>query len=186
MSLDDERVRFYFRHRDQIEQWAALRSEAAAAMDEWLEQLGPDIEELALELGSDVRVRSWVGPEFQYPAYRMVREGWGFGDVDEPPACVSLEWVRGRVTMRGNAAPYVGLRSSKGSELGAKLRASGERTRVARNDQRSSWWLGYGYVLPASEFPSSPDATEAYRKRLIEALRSAWHAYAPLVTNAGG
>ena len=56
MSLDDDRIRFYFKHREQIEQWAALRTEAAAAVDEWMEQLGPSLEALASELGPDVRV----------------------------------------------------------------------------------------------------------------------------------
>ena len=81
MSLDDERVRFYFRHREQIEQWAALRSEAAAAVDEWMTQLAPDIEDLAKSLGPDVKLRVWTGADQAYPSYRLTRATWGFGDA---------------------------------------------------------------------------------------------------------
>jgi hypothetical protein len=51
MSLDDDRVLFYLRHRDQIEEWAALRTEAAVAVDGWLFELRPRIETLCSELG---------------------------------------------------------------------------------------------------------------------------------------
>ncbi len=181
MSLDDERVRFYFRHREQIEQWAALRTEAAAAVDEWMVQLGPDIEELAHSLGPDVQVRALVGPEQPYPSYRLTRSTWGFGIVDDPPACISLEWLRGRTTMRGGSTPYVGLRAPKTHAVGAALRASEtvRQTRVARKETTSPWWIGYAPVAPAPDFPG---ATDNYRDALLEALRAVWVAYDPFVS----
>ncbi len=181
MSLDDERVRFYFRHREQIEQWAALRTEAAAAIDEWMAQIGPDVEELARGLGADVRARALIGAEQPYPSYRLTRSAWGFGEVDDPPACVSLEWLRGRTTMRGGATPYVGLRAPKAHAVGGALRGSdaARRIRTARKDATSPWWVGYAYVPPAADFPGSMDG---YRDALLEALRAVWAAYEPLVS----
>lgn len=180
MSLDDERVRFYFRHREQIEQWAALRGEAAAAVDEWMPQLGPDIEELARSLAPDVHVRTLVGTDQPYPSFRLTRRAWGFGEVDDPPASIALEWLRARTTMRGSLTPYVGLRSAKTHAVGAALRASEplRQVRLARKDTTSPWWIGYGYVAPPADFPVS---LESYRDTLLDALRGAWTAYAPHV-----
>jgi hypothetical protein len=183
MSLDDERVRFYFRHREQIEQWAALRSEAAGAVDEWMLQLGPEVEALARSLGPDVHVRALVGSEQAYPSYRLTSTAWGFGEIDDPPACVSLEWLRARTTMRGGSTPYVGLRAPKANAVGAALRGSDavRQARLARKDTASAWWVGYGYVEPSADFPLAADA---YRDALIEALRATWLAYAPHVEAA--
>ena len=183
MSLDDERVRFYFRHREQIEQWAALRSEAAAAVDEWMTQLAPDIEDLAKSLGPDVKLRVWTGADQAYPSYRLTRATWGFGDADDPPACVALEWLRARTTMRGGSTPYVGLRAPKVNTLGASLRAleTVRQSRLARKDLTSQWWVSYVYVAPQSEFPGD---AEGYRDALLDNLRAVWHAYAPQVEAA--
>lgn len=177
MSFDDERVRFYFRHREQIEQWAALRSEAAAAVDEWMTQLAPDIEELAKSLGPDVRVRAVTSADQAYPSYRLTRATWGFGDAEDPPACVALEWLRARTTMRGGSTPYVGMRAAKTNPVGAALRASEQvrQVRLARKDNASAWWVAYAYVMPSAEFPSGADG---YRDALRDALRAVWEAYA--------
>ncbi len=181
MSLDDERVRFYLRHREQIEQWAALRAEAANAIDDWLVELAPKVEELAASLGPDVRVRTQlVGTA--YPAFRLVREAWGFGDAQEPAASISLEWQRGKTTLRGGGTPYVGLRSFKTTDIGGKLRASeaARRARAARKETTSDWWSGYAYVPPPP--PTFPAEVEPYREVLVQALRSAWETYEPIVS----
>lgn len=179
MSLDDERVRFYFRNREQIEQWAALRSEAAAAVDEWMVQLEPDVALLAHELGTDVTLSAYVGSDQAYPSYRLTRPGWRATGVEERPACVALEWPRARTILRGSNTPYVGVRASKDLAIGTALRASEEvrRVRLARKDASNQWWVAYTYVAPKGEFPT---ASDAYRGDLIAALRAAWEAYAPL------
>jgi hypothetical protein len=183
MSFDDERVRFYFRHREQIEQWAALRSEAAAAVDEWMTQLGPDIEELARSLGPDVQFRGLTDTEQAYPSYRLTRAAWGFGNVNDPPACVSLEWLRGRTTMRGGSTPYVGLRAPKVNPVGASLRTSEpvRQSRLVRKDLTSQWWVAYAYVAPPGDFPVNADG---YRDALLDGLRAVWQAFAPHVEAA--
>lgn len=181
MSLDDERVRFYLKHREQIEQWASLRSEAASAIDEWMEALGPQVEELARELGRDVRLAEQVESHQPYPSYRLTRMAWGFDGSDDPPAAVTLEWVRGKATLHGNSTPYVGLRSPKTGAAGAELRASEavRQTRVRRKDAASSWWIGYAYVHPSRDVPVDFDE---YRDALLQALRETWLAYEPHVS----
>lgn len=183
MSLDDERVRFYFRHREQIETWAALRAEAAASVDEWMTQLAPDMEQLARVLGDDVQLRTATDQDLPYPAYRFVRSSWTFAELSDPPASVALEWVRGRTTMRGNLTPYVGVRSAKTNALGAALRVddSFRAAARARKDASSAWWPAYAYVTPPGDFPVSADA---YRDVIVAAVRDAWHAYSQYIDAA--
>ena len=183
MSLDDERVQFYLRHAEQIEQWASLRSAAASAVDGWLADLVPHIEELARELGSDVRVGVNVGDDVGYPLYRLTHSAWGFDGQDDPPASIALEWVRARTTISGASKPYVGLRAPKTHDIGARLRASEAvaQARRGRRDTSNAWWVGYSFVSPEGDFASDRDG---YRDRLLGALRAAWEAYAPGVSAA--
>jgi len=180
VSLDDERVRFYFRHRDQIEEWAALRSEAAAAIDEWFFAMRPDVEALARDLGPGVVLHVIDEAGVAYPSYRLVRDSWPESSNSDPVASVSLEWVRGRTTLRASTSPYVGLRAAKDRALGAPLREAEalRKVRARRKDTTTTWWAAYGYVLPTAAFPEGADE---YRSRVLEALRLAWADYAPLV-----
>ena len=43
--LDDERIQFFLRHRDDIKAWSAIESEVTAAVRELLGALQPEIEE---------------------------------------------------------------------------------------------------------------------------------------------
>lgn len=184
MSIDDERVRFYFRNRMQIEEWAALRTEAAMAVDEWLEQLGPELSDLADQLGSDVRLCTRIDKEQALPSFRLYRLAWPT-NADDDLVCIALEWVRYQTTMRKGFTPYVGVRAPKGHPFGQALRSSEQlkQVRLTRKDNHSpasTSWPAYGYVVPPADFPVS---TDSYRTDLIEALRIAWTAYEPIVTS---
>lgn len=178
MSLDDERVRFYIRHREQIEQWAMLRTEAAAAMDDWLAGLEPEIEAMARERGPDVLVRRNSDPAF--PVILLERDGWGRGSATDLLG-VGLGWARGKTSLRGQGLPYVGLFAGKTPGLGEAVRASEEvrRARVARKETSSQWWAAYAYIPPPSSFP---DEVEPYREVLLNTLRTAWETYDPIVS----
>jgi hypothetical protein len=180
MSFDDERVRFYLRHREKIEEWAALRSESAVAVDEWLLGLRPDVERLARDLDRNVTLHVLDRTDEALPGYRLVRTFWPESGNPDPPASVGLEWIRGRTTLRASTSPYVGLRAPKERPLGALIRQtdSFRKARVHRKDTAGPWWVGYGYVSPS---PAFPEDAEEYRAALIDALRRAWADYAPLV-----
>lgn len=181
MSLeDDERVRFYLRHRVQIAEWAALRADAAEAVDEWLLGLEPHVSALAAQLGAGVASSASTAEELPCPSFQLARATWPRTDAGGLVVSVNLEWVRGRTTLLALASPYVGLRSLKESSLGAVLRAdeATKSVRTGRKDTPNPWWVGYGYVLPKVPFP---DEAEKYRQALIDALRAAWNAYAPVV-----
>lgn len=183
MSIDDDRIRFYLRHREQIEQWAALRGEAAIALDDWLVGLKSEIDALVSELGGDVVLCARNPVDIEYPGYLLFRSTWRVADKGAPQPSIGLEWVRSKTTLRGTFAPYVGLRSFRDAELGAAIRARADfkRCRAERKDAQSPYWAAYGYVLPTEPFP---DDADAYRVRLLNALREAWRVYAPIVDAA--
>lgn len=183
MNFDDERVRFYFRHREEIEQWAALRGEAATAVDEWLAQLAPDIAALAASLGATVRVHAIIGEDQDWPLFQLSDARWGFGELEGPHASIALQWWRGRTIMRGTSLPFVGVRSAKTSSVGVAMRTSDafRQVRQSRKDATNAYWGSYKYIAPDGRFP---ETSEAYKESLVDALREAWRAYAELVGSA--
>lgn len=182
MSLDDERVRFYLRHAAQIEAWAALRADVAAAVDAWLCELAESVEGIAAEMGADVRALLRTGDETSYPKLFLRRESWPMKSGD-PSVAIGLEWERAKTTLRGGYLPYVGVRAPKGEPVGAALRESEafRELRRARKDKTGDYWPSFSEVRCPDGFPASKDA---YRDMLLAAIRSAWTAYAPLVDAA--
>ncbi|MCC7137668.1 MAG: hypothetical protein IT460_04490 [Planctomycetes bacterium] len=182
MSLDDERVRFYLRHAEQIEAWAALRVDVAEAVHAWLARLAEPLEGIASEAGPDVRTFARTDDDTTYPKLFLRREHWPMKD-GSPTVAIGLEWQRTKTTFRGGSLPYVGVRASKGEPVGAALRASEafSQLRRARRDKSSDWWAAWAEVPCPDGFP---DARDAARDALVSAIRSAWQAYAPLVDAA--
>ena len=183
MSLDGERVRFYLRHAEQIEAWAALRVDVAEAVHAWLAGLAEPIEAMAAELGPDVQtvVRA---DDRSSPALLLRRAHWPTKDGD-PSAAIGLEWDRAKTTLRGGHLPYVGVRAPRSEAVGATLREQEafRDLRRTRKDKPGEWWPCWAEVACPDGFP---DTKDAYRDLLLGAIRSAWQAYAPLVDAALG
>jgi hypothetical protein len=176
VSFDDEPVKFYLRHRVQIEQWAALRNDAAKAMDDWLERLGPRVQAVAPHAVLRTAIK-----DTDYPSFRLVDPSWGFDDARDPPASICLEWVRGRTWLVKGQTPYVGLRTPKDGPLTATLRARAEDARKQPGDLQSPWWAAYRHVAPPPQFP---DDADAYADVLAAQLADVWQRYAGLVPGA--
>ncbi len=179
-ELSDERVRFYLRHRDQIETWAALRSEAAAAIDTELERIRDDIESLAADLGDDVLLLTKIEGE-AYPRFLLHRESWK-QNANDPVVSIALEWMRGKTFLNGNASAYVGIRVTVKDQATRKLRTSikdaTQTQRSERGDRVGQWWPCLRYCPCVEPFW---DDFETYRRQLLGELRHAWEAYdAPL------
>ncbi len=178
MTIHDERVRFYLRHRERIEEWAALKKEATAALDEWLDGLRPMIAETTQALGVQLNAR--IDPDEEWPTYQLVRPTWPLHDSGQPRVCVALQWHRWSVTLGPGEPPYVGVVCRNADPLGLALRSSDamKTARLARNHRTTSWYAALGYVLPG---PEVPDSFDEYRDKLIEELSLAWRAYAPVI-----
>ena len=182
MSINDERVRFYLRHREQLEEWQALRGEAATAIDEWLTTLKPDVESAVEELGPDVQLVSFL-EDTSFPSLDLRRPWWPGGQKAEADVLVGLQWMRGKTLLGPASAPYVGVRSSRESTIGRVLRgdADFQRVRKERKDKNIQWWPAYSYVAPQVPFP---DEAEQYRRALVDAITGAWKVYAEIIDRA--
>ncbi len=177
MKLEDERVRFYLKHRAQIEEWIAIRDEAAAAIDEWLAGLQHDVEALGIELGN-VQVEPGLDEDDAWPGFWLKRPSW-----PDDAVFVGLEWHRRHTMLCADSAPAVGVWSEKSTMVGQSLRQNDQfqAARSRRRDKASAWWPAYRYLLPVAPFPADADN---YRRTLVESLRDAWNAYAGEIDRA--
>ena len=91
--IDDERVVFYLRHREEIDAWAALRKEASRALDAFLTESVPDLEQLAPQLGGDVISRSVLTDKT--PRVRLLRKSWRVGQQVRAGVTARLAWNSG-------------------------------------------------------------------------------------------
>jgi hypothetical protein len=185
MTIDDERVRFYFRHRDQLEEWLALRVDAAAAVDEWLAALKPDVESLAAELGPDVELMPAVERYEAWPGLYLKRKAWpgrqsDDGKFDEDVVAIGMQWGRGKTILGESSAPYVGVRVKSDTRIGRALTADADfqSKRRQRKETPTAFWRAYGYVHPGQPFPEQADE---YRGMLMKSLRDAWSADSPAI-----
>ncbi len=182
MRIDDERVKFYLRNRAQIEQWAALGESAASALHSWMCALTSTMEALCAKLGEDVQLETNLDEGNAWPNFRFVKQSWG-PSAGEPAAAISLEWTRRRGSRpEDRFRPYVGIRSVNSAAAGVALRASPEMSAVRqrRGDRTSPWWLGFTYQPVPSDFP---DAADAYRSQLVDALDKCWTDYSGAITS---
>lgn len=179
MSIDDERVRFYLRHRAQLEEWQALRTEAATAIDEWLSALKPDVEAAVEALGGDLQLVSLVD-DGSYPSVDLRRPWWQGAEKAEADVQVGLQWARRKSLLGPDSAPYVGVRSNRDTAIGTALREDQEFQRIRRDrkDKNTQWWPAFSYVLPVAPFP---EQAEEYRRSLVEWLLAAWSIYSPVI-----
>ena len=147
-------------------QWFALRAEAAAAIDEWLASLKPDVETLVAELAGDVEFFASLDEEQPFPGLFLKRTCWP-GTGRDAPVLIGLQWSRGKTLLRAGSAPWVVVRSEKSSSIGSGLRDDErfKQIRKARRDKGTQWYAAFGSVLPQGPFP---EGAEGYRQVLLE------------------
>lgn len=181
MTIDDEKVQFYFRHRDQLDEWLALRQEAAAAIDEWLTALRPDVESLVAELGEDVELI--VALEDAWPSLYVKRSAWPGKTRADATALIGFQWARGKTLLGTSSAPYVGVVCDRTTSIGRALRedVQFQQTRRDRKDRQTAWWPALGYVLAEEPFPERADE---YRRVLLKSIGDVWNAYSSTVDGA--
>ena len=179
MRFDDEKVGFYLRHRNQLEEWIALREEAAAAIDEWLTSLTPDVETLAGELAGDVEFFASVEKDDSFPCLFLKRSSWP-GVGRDTAVLVGLQWSRGKTLLISGSTTWVVVRSDRKNAIGLALRhdQSFRQIRKRRNDRRTPWYAAFGSVLPKGPFPED---AEGYRVEILDSIRQAWEAYAGVI-----
>lgn len=181
MTLDDEQVRFYLRHRDQLEEWIELRPRAAAAIDEWLTRLGDDIKSLGVDLGEDAQFVSNLDDR-SWPSMYLKRAVWPGQTVADATALIGLEWERGKTVLAGLSAPYVLVWCQRDVARAVRENAKfQEKRRRAKDRSEPPFCPAWRYVLPVEPFPEKADD---YRRVLVESIRDVWATYAPSIDAA--
>lgn len=103
----DEKTAFYLRHREVIEEWAALRKQAAGELEEALTRAAE-----AMRSTAEGPISEGNSP--QYPWYGITLE---LPAIAPAEAVVALGWSRGQLfSPAGASLPYVGFNIVEGSE----------------------------------------------------------------------
>lgn len=149
--IDDEPVRFFLRHRAQIEEWAGLVAEARRLAAQALNSVG---EHLAADppAGADVATVD----DGNYDARRLYRPSW-VGDDGRPVAAIGVGWSPMSVDFRAGSCwigVWRGLRDEPDAvvdELRASLAKPAEVLGLKSKGWRQ-WPLYRSAPGPAGEF----------------------------------
>jgi hypothetical protein len=166
----DEKVTFYLRHRTLIEEWAALRGQAAAALEEAFSRAvgivgqRPDAPEIVKD-----------DADHGYPLYRVSLQVPG---ITSGAVWVALGWARGGLLRpSGESWPYAGIKAPGAGKGDAAydtakslLREAAARRLWTKSSARGWVWWNY---LPLEDSETDLDA---YAVRHVEGLVDAWKA----------
>lgn len=179
--IEDERIKFYLKHRRYIEEWANTRNDLCEFVHEFYWSLVDELQ-VAFEAcddiaGDELSIRAddtWK----DWPGIVLRRTDWPRGQDD--PA-VRFQWRRGKgyeADFSPGRTPTCGVRAPNHHE-----HFSSESCREDYPN-RSNHWPVYDYVeVPQGEFWEG-DNIATHRKHVIELILNAWRDLAPLVDEA--
>ena len=182
--IDDERVSFYLKHREDIDSWLALKADASRALDDFLRQSAEQLKELAAQFGEDVVVRSRLASG-RSRHIRFLRPGWR-ADHNIVRAAIQLEWSASRVSWglaAGSEPAYVSVWANRdaagGVELAAQLRQR-LREKAKRLDlsvgSSFSWNPTWKYLIPEGD--RYWEDLSGFRKHITGQLEWFWREFA--------
>jgi hypothetical protein len=178
--VNDEPIRFYFEHRELIEQWAALEKPAREVVREILRDIAVRISD---EAPADARVFS--GDDGGYTMVAYWRQAWS-GDDGRPRLAIGIAWPPSRVSLHPGTGerPWVGIwrgQTTKDDPLVAAVRGrlASEPFSIATS---WTWWPLYRYLEP----PSGPfwDDLEPWNQAVVDCVHDTWNRFADCVDSA--
>ena len=175
--VTDAKTEFYFTHRRQIEEWAALRTDARKVVEDALRRL---TERAPEALGPDVTV---VGEQLDggtWPHISALDPSWS------DRGCLvklAVAWNRSQLLRpTGSNWPYVGIhvdaRQARAQALRQAVRAeAGETARQLGWTSNDTYWPFYAYVKPRTGVVQPEELAED----CLVTLRAGWQRLAPLL-----
>lgn len=151
------RARFYFDNYKRIEEWAALRREAAAALHEQLVAL---TEQLQADTAGreNLLCRTADIDEGGYPRVILERPQWRHAGEASAPYGIALEWERTLIDRLGQVRLYVGVRGStahpRHDEVSAPVReaaAAWKRALPGTWNGNSAGWPCFTWIRPGDK-----------------------------------
>jgi len=178
--LDNDRFRFFFRHRDDIREWAAIEQEIIAATRELLGALLPDLDELLRAIDPDVAVVRFDGGR-TYERIHVRHEGWPSG------VGMTLEWETS-VDPFGGSLPKWGVFFLDGNPEHAPAKALiTERLRGSQNLRSEGYVPGDSYWPIVRRIPKSATWWQdpaGWAAPITDALVALWPQVAPVIDKA--
>lgn len=178
--LDDERLQFFLRHRDEIREWAAIEREVVVATREILASVQDHLDERLATVDSGATTARRDGGK--YERIVALRAGWPDG------VGVSLEWDSG-VDPFGSWLPKFGILFLNEDPV---LQAA--RLRVASLAASTPALTAAGFKVPGDRnwpgvrwVPKSKDwwkDVDAWTSSIVESLVDLWPIAAPLIDQA--
>lgn len=189
--IEDDRVLFYLRHQQRIDEWAALGKEASETAHRFLCSCQDDIAALAAEF--DPNVKSVVFLEEGHPKIFLCRSAWfsAAKATEYPRTAIGLEWLRSGVSFSGRGkSVYAGVWVHYHMEGGSALQNDLSRAfREAGLPQEHKleppriWWPTSRWEPAQGEFWTD---LAPYRAQLVESVRFFWKTFEPLVRELAG
>jgi len=187
-ALDDERLRFFLEHQDQIRIWAALAAEVQDAVGGLLRELrvdliaDPRVDQLGIRVGSRVSGETPTGPVIYRPT-------WCKDDEAVPDVGIAMGWD-GRVDPAGvwpkTNLPYVGVLCSHQTNAGRAIETRLRMETASRLDEEPKFRNGSHWVV-YRPIKSSKDwwrDIAKWRAGLLDELLASWTRWSAVVDEA--
>lgn len=173
--VEDERIRFFLKHRSLIEQWARIEKDLPAISAKFLWSLQEDMEELIARLDGDVYLYREAG---NTPKLFLHRESWLPKDGNlRPMVGIGIEWQHKRADF-GKGTTYVGIwndQRSPATQFNAELTKVAAAVAQSKKLNATAWWPERTFVEPPNE--NYWEDLTLYRDLIIEEIHSYWVRY---------
>lgn len=177
--IEDERIAFYYRHRDDIRRWAAIEKEIPPHVHRYLLSLKPRVASLAGEFQAYPYSKDL---DRGHPKLLLVRRPW-LRSSEQARVGIGIEWRSNRVNLFSEK-PYVGVWVDKTLDDGEALYASlSDALTTARGNlgyKSSGWWPAWKHVGPDKGDAFWEDLSPLSDK-LMDHVRQSWRAFADTV-----
>lgn len=170
----DAQLDFYWRHRRQIEEWAALRTEARRALVELIREDADRLWTLAAEV-DDVQVVD----KPDVTLLGLTRPSWSTNGYD---VTIALGWNSGSLLSgTGQGLPWAGVRVGYDGE---RRKVLSQRVRDAVDPHRRTLgWPEKQVPWPAWVYlePSDAEGREDFARRCISEVLLGWETLSPVI-----
>lgn len=176
IRIEDERIRFYLRHRTRIQEWAKIEESFLDLASRFYLDLRNDlrvrVQESDALAGDDLEVIDHVSRSYHGIVLR--RSSW---PSEDPDPDVRFEWRRDPDLWHGQFA-WCGVRGWTHRE--------GFRTErcLPRYPKNNKWWMAYREVGPPTGDYWEGEVLMEYHDQVLEAILETWRDLAPLVDEA--
>lgn len=174
----DAKAWFYLDHRDDIETWAALRSDARQLLDKHLVGVADEMAELADQFGVELDTGDLESGS--KPRAGPRRQSWHYNGIAD--VSVVVQWERARLLTPGsNEWPWVAVRvpaAAADDGRGKQIIEGMKPVRSLLKGQSSAAYPLWRYVRPPAGAAVNPGA---FVDDVLTSFRELWDAAAPIL-----